>query len=146
MNWYYEGTKVTDSSQFPEGAFGFIYLLEFEDGTKYIGKKNIYSKSTLPSLKSGEQRPNSTRIGKNVNGKRKYFDIIQKESKWKTYKGTSKEIEGLKLKSKEILSFAGSGRELTYLEAKALFYYSVLETEVFRNSNILGRFYAGNIT
>ena len=138
---------VASLEDVPEGAIGFIYLLKYTDGTYYIGKKDLYKKATLPSLKSGEQRPNSTRVGRNVSGKRMYFDIVTKESDWLTYKSSCKEVQNLEIEERFILTFAYSKRELTYLEVKYLFVYVVLEDEynIYHNANILNKFFKGNI-
>jgi hypothetical protein len=99
----------------------------------------------LPALKSGEQRQDSTRTYKNLDGKRVYYDIIKKQTNWKTYKGSSAAVASKELISKEILVLAQSKRELTYLETKYLFTYSVLESDEYLNENISGRWFKGNI-
>lgn len=146
MNWVYKGKEVTSINQLPDNSYGFIYMLIFmdPDGTEkiYIGQKTLYSYKTLPALKNGSQRPNSERIGKNINGKRKYFDRVKKESNWKSYKSSSKDIpKDAKLKEKRIIDIATTKRELTYLETKYLFQYEVLESSDYYNRNILGKFY-----
>ena len=138
VNWIYKDKEFTS----PDGYYGFIYILTFDDGTKYIGKKDFYTYVKLPALKSGKQRPNSTRIAKNKNGKRVYYDVVKKESNWRTYNSSSKLIGNRKTVYKEILALAKTKRELTYLETKYLFIYEVLETSEFLNENILGKFYA----
>jgi len=137
MTWLYNDLEFTS----PGDNYGFIYLLTFDDGTKYIGKKDFYSRVLLPSLKSGEQRPNSTRIGKNINGKRAYFDLVRKESNWQTYTSSSKLIGSRQIVSKQILALAPSKRDLTYLETKYLFTHEVLESDTYLNENILGKFF-----
>ena len=138
LSWNYQGTEFIPAGD----NYGFVYLLTFDDGTQYIGKKNFYTYVKLPALKSGKQRPGSTRIAKNKNGKRVFFDIVQKESNWKTYKSSSKLIGDRTIVSKEILQLASSKRNLTYLETKYLFTYGVLESTNFLNENILGKFYS----
>ncbi len=125
----------------PDSTHGFIYLIEYEDGTAYIGKKNFYKTVTLPAFKSGKQRPNSTRIGRNKNGKRVYFDVLQRESDWLTYEGSLDKSNLPSIKCKWVLAYAKDKRELTYLETKYLFCYEVLESTEYRNENILGKFY-----
>ena len=39
MNWEFKGKEITSIKQFPEGAVGFIYILTFSDGKRYIGRK-----------------------------------------------------------------------------------------------------------
>lgn len=130
--WKYENQLITDASQFPSGAFGFVYrVVHTKTGKEYIGRKQILSNRTLPALK-GTKR------------KRK----IQKESDWKSYYGSHEEIKKLIKEGKseefqrEILEFAFSPKHLTYLETRYLFYYRVLEfPNIFYNDNILGKFF-----
>lgn len=130
--WNYGNEIITDASQFPDGAFGFVYkVVHNPSGKEYIGRKQILSNRTLPPLK-GTKR------------KRK----IQKESDWKTYYGSNEEIKRMLSEGKEsefereILEFAFSPKHLTYLETRYLFYYRVLEfPNVYWNDNILGKFF-----
>jgi len=130
-----------DMDEIPiDNPHGFIYKIIYEDGTYYYGKKEFGSYRTLPQLKSGEPRQGHIRFTyKNGSGKRKYVEEIRKESNWKTYTG-SNDID-LPISSREVLAFARSNRELTYLEAKCLFQVEALEDEYCRNQNILGSFY-----
>jgi hypothetical protein len=130
--WKYGDKIITDASQLPSEAFGFVYrVTHTPTGKEYIGRKQILSNRTLPPLK-GTKR------------KRK----IQKESDWKTYYGSHTEIKKLINEGKsseferEILEFALGAKHLTYLETRYLFYYRVLEfPNVYWNDNILGKFF-----
>lgn len=64
----------------PSGVIGFIYLLEFADGKRYVGKKTLVSIRTLKPLKNGEVRKGASRIFKLVKGKRTPYDRLIKES------------------------------------------------------------------
>ena len=139
--WTYKGQPFSD----PANNYGFIYLVTFEDGAKYLGKKDFFKFLKLPALKSGKPRPDSFRTYKNTNGKRVYYDIIQKQTNWQSYKGSSAAVTDRTPISKEIIALAQSKRELTYLETKLLFTNSVLETDEYLNENILGKFFKGNI-
>lgn len=147
--WLYNDKEVvpkdvlsTDSVGTP---YGFVYRINYIDGTFYLGKKNFYKNTTLPALKSGEQRPNSERKGKNIKGKRVYFDIVTKESDWETYEGSSENTKELEVAYKEILQVAYSKRELTYLEVKLLFWEEALEDENCHNISILKLFFRENL-
>lgn len=137
MTWQYQNSDFTD----PNGYYGFVYLLTFNDNTKYIGKKDFYTNRLLPALASGKQRPNSTRIGKNKNNKRVYFDLLKAESNWKTYRSSSRLLGDRTIVAKQILALATSKRQLTYLETKYLFTHEVLEKSEYLNENILGKFF-----
>ena len=89
----------------PEDAFGFVYLIECKiNGKKYYGKKLL------------------TKAGyKQVKGKRKK---IRKESDWKSYFGSSKElladveIMGEEQFTRTIVRFCKSRGECNYYESK----------------------------
>ena len=135
--WIYEDKPFKG----PTTEYGFIYELVFNDGSKYIGKKDFFSTIKLPAFKSGEQRPNSVRTYKNINGKRVYYDILTKPSNWQAYVSSSKLIGSRTVTSRTILAMANTKRELTYLETKYLFIHEVLESSTYLNENILGKFY-----
>jgi hypothetical protein len=72
---------------------------------------------------------------------------IVKESDWKTYYGSHKEIITL-IKDKkqeeftrEILQFVPTKKQLTYFECKYLFIKEVLEGNDYINDNVLAKFY-----
>jgi hypothetical protein len=136
-NWLYGETEITDISQIPTDAFGFVYrLTHIPTGKEYIGKKQLFSNRTLPPLK-GTKR------------KRK----VQKESDWKTYYGSHPVIKSIVKEGgeddfkREIIEFAQSSKNLTYLETRYLFYYRVLEfPNLFFNDNISGKFFRKDVT
>jgi hypothetical protein len=143
MTWTYEDQPV---ESLPENTYGFIYQIEYDDGTSYIGKKACYSETHLPALKSGLVRPGSLyRIGRNIKGKRVQFDVMRKENNWKSYKGSSDLTKGKTIIRKTILAFASTKRYLTYLEVKALMCFEALEDEKYLNINCLGKFFKGNL-
>ena len=142
IDWTYDSKPITDIYQLPSSVYGFVYMLVYNTGCAYIGQKSLYSYKTLPALKNGTQRPNSVRVAHNKNGKRVYFDKVQKESNWKIYTSSSKDIpQEAIITERHILELAYSKRELTYLETKLLFQYEVLESDKFYNLSILGKFY-----
>jgi hypothetical protein len=142
MTWLFNHKEVTcfEDLDAPT-AYGFIYEITYVDGTKYLGKKNFFKQVKLPALKSGKQRPDSTRTYKNLSGKRVYYDVVQKPSNWLSYSGSSELTTEKTILRKEILALAYSKRELTYLEVKYLFLQEVLESDLYLNSNILGKFF-----
>ena len=134
--WLFNNETISDASQFPSGAFGFIYrIIHIPSGKQYIGRKQLLSNRTLPPLKGAKR-------------KRK----VQKESDWKTYYGSHPEIKEF-IKAgmgddfeREILEFAFSPKHLTYLETRYLFEKRVLEfPNLYYNDNILGKFFRKDI-
>ena len=143
--WVFEGLKVDSVDCLPSDAYGFVYKITYTSGQVYYGKKNLYKEVKLPELKSGIQRPNSKRIGKNKNGKRVYLDVVTKETDWLTYEGSSELSEDLIVESKEILDYAVSKRELTYLETKRLFWEEAIEDPNCINVCIGNMFFRDNL-
>jgi len=163
--WVY---KDTHNFIVPENAVGFVYMIVFEEDLKYIGKKSITGKQTLPAKKDGTIRENAERIAKLVfrdvhnkiivsrkdklqarkeglKAKREYYDVLNVESSWRTYMSSSEETANHTPVSKHILQWAYSKKELTYLENKYLYSYEVLEDPAYLNKNIEGRFFAGEL-
>lgn len=155
MNWIYDGKPITE---LPAGVIGFIYEITYTDGRKYIGKKTMTSKKTIPARKDGELRPNATRIQKRVKltpeeiaelpaSKRKQktklapFDVVRSESNWRTYNGSSKESQGLTVESKRITHLCTTLMTLTYMEVEIMIEKEVLFKDEYLNKNILGKFY-----
>ena len=167
MKWIYEHKELTS---LPEGAYGFIYWLKLSDGTKYIGKKACKVLNTLPARKDGVKRKDHSKFvkkyvmlnpntGSIVTSKPmirklraegqtatiKTYEEVYKESNWKTYLGSSEELDTSKVESKVILAFAYSKRELTYLETKQQFINNVLEDKEYLNKNINGMWFKDNL-
>lgn len=131
--WFYQDKVIESIEDMPKGTFGFIYEVQhIPTGRRYIGKKVLQFNRTLPPLK-GTKR------------KRK----VVKESDWKTYYGSHKEIKDLIKENKqdefrrEILMYVPSKKLLTYYETKFLFIKEVLEPNgnSYINDNILAKFY-----
>ena len=72
-------------------------------------------------------------------------------SNWKTYYGSNDVIKDLVKSGKsdifdrEILEYAYSKVQLTYLETKYQFLREVLEKDEYLNINILGKFFKGKV-
>lgn len=147
MTWLYNDNIVTTINDVPNTAIGFVYLVHFTDGSKYIGKKNLYSIRKIKALTSGKQRKDviEKKYRNTGKGYRQEFDIIKKESDWLKYQGSHKDCKTKTVDKKYILCFAYSKLQLTYLEAKMLFIYEVLEDNSYLNDNILGTFYRSNL-
>lgn len=104
--WTYKGKAVKDP---PVGSKAFVYYLEFEDGSKYIGKKNLESVRR-------KRTEGSTRRKK-----------IVSESNWRTYLSSSTEVKskikaGDKLIKREILRWCPTTGCANYWEL----YYQVV--------------------
>jgi hypothetical protein len=148
MNWKFLNKDFTEPL---EDKYGFIYILIYEnqqgDRRYYIGKKNFWSFRELKALKNSKKRKGHIKfLNHRKNGKLVKYELIKKESDWKTYTGSYKgDLSDLTLVEKYILTFAESKRHSTYLETKMLFNFNALERDDFLNDNILGKFFRGNL-
>ena len=140
--WLYKEKVISSIEEMPQGTFGFIYITTYKSsGMSYIGKKSLYHnvRRKLTKKELAEQ------TGR---GRRPTTQVVQKESDWKTYYGSTKQIVELIKDGKqedftrEILQFVSSKKLLTYYECKYLFKYGVLEHPLeYFNDNILGKFF-----
>ena len=140
-NWLLFKKQIESIDQFPENTFGFIYKITHIDTNKaYIGKKSLYhnKKHKLTKKQLAEQPV--------TRGRKSTHEVIQSESDWKTYYGSSKELIadikqfGKEKFRREIIYLAKGKKQLTYLELKAQFHYDVLEISSY-NDNIAGKFF-----
>ena len=140
--WLYKEQVINSIEDMPQGTFGFIYITTHKpSGVSYIGKKSLYHnvKRKLTKKELAEQ------TGR---GRKPTTQVVQKESDWKTYYGSTKQIveliKGGKQEdfTREILQFVFNKKLLTYHECKYLFSYGVLEhPQKYFNDNILGKFF-----
>jgi len=139
VEWTYLGKVVESINDLPENAFGFVYLITFNDGTRYIGRKNLYSER---KVKLGKKE-----LAQLTDKRLKKYKVVKKESDWSTYNSSDKDVKELlkkgsiSVESKEIIQVCFSPKELTYWETKHLFCENVLLDEKYFNDNILGKFY-----
>ena len=141
-NWLYENKVIDKIEDFPEGCFGFVYIItNLQTNQFYIGKKFLSHKKT----KKLGKKAIAAQTGP---GRKKLKEITYAESDWKTYWGSCKPLlEDVKTLgeqnfSKEILEFAFNSKHLSYLEAKYQFKLDCLEPHI--NSyvdNIQGRYF-----
>lgn len=117
--------KLADSLSYKENAFGFIYEIvnhALNPAKRYIGKKQCVSKIRRKPLK-GKSRSR----------------LDTKESDWKTYTGSSKELnEDIIKYGKEnftftILEWCESKFELGYKEIKLQLLHDVILKECYYN-------------
>ena len=140
INWIYQNQEITEISDFPDDSYGFVYkITHLPKGKSYIGKKILYF---TRKVKLGKK---DLLQYEGVVGRRPSYKLAIKESDWKTYTGSNKELNddiknGTSYK-KEILYYCRDKKQLAYSETKELFVREVLEHDEFYNSNISGKFY-----
>ena len=132
MTWIYENKSFDEA---PEEYQGFVYqITEIDTGKKYIGKKFFWKPKTLPITKTRKRRV-KTRV----------------ESDWRTYFGSSAEVQAL-VESKgqsnykrEILRLCKTKGECSYYEAKLQFEYDVLLSDEYYNEFISCKIHSKHI-
>lgn len=135
MSWIYKGVVFTPD-MIPEGAVGFVYeMTAIIDGksVSYIGKKNF-------------NRVTKKKLGKNapIDKRKKNYVRVAKLAYENYYSSNAVLKEAHKKKiliNRDILHICYSKTELTYMETKYQFIRGVLESDLYLNGNILGRFY-----
>ena len=143
MNWYYKNEAMTSVEDFPPSTFGFVYRVIHEPtGKIYIGKK------VLQFNRKAKLTKRDLALYEGQSGRKPSYKRVVKESDWKTYYGSHKEILALIKDGKqddfkrEILTCVTTKKLLTYEETKALFLYEVLiKPDEYFNDNILGKFF-----
>jgi hypothetical protein len=136
MSWTYRGIVFEDTN-IPDGAVGFVYAMSAIINGKsviYIGKKNFYA--SVKTKLSKKAMPTDKRL--------KTYKRVTKTS-YQNYFSSNETLkqahkDGIIIKRK-ILKICYSKTELTYQEVKHQFLLGVLESDLYLNGNILGRFY-----
>lgn len=147
--WIYKEKEIKELTDFPEDTYGFIYkVTHIPSGKKYIGKKVLFFERNVPLSKKQLEELKEERREEGKRGKTPTKIKIRKESDWKTYYGSQKEVKEVVKQSnssdisREILHIVSCKKLLTYFETKYLFIEGVIENQnQFINDNILGKFF-----
>ena len=151
MTWIYRGKLIGKLSDMPEDTFGFIYkITNGKTDEYYIGKKQVVS---IRKRKFGKKE-----IATLEDKRMKKYEMVHKESDWKTYRSSNETVKGWfddnekllqennrdKINDRlslEILSFCSNKKSLTYYELQEQFAHDVLGDELALNDNLLGKFF-----
>ncbi|MDB4681378.1 hypothetical protein OAE88_00560 [bacterium] len=128
VNWTHKGKDIPSNHIPKKESFGFIYLLTYTNGQKYVGKKQMWSKRKVPLGKKELANRTDKRASK--------FKTVIKTSDWFTYNGSAKYDKHLKLKAKEIIHICKTKKALTYMEIREQFKRDVLTDATYVNENI----------
>jgi hypothetical protein len=131
--WIYNDNIFEET---PEEYQGFVYMItELDTNKKYIGKKFFWKPKTLPITKSRKRRVR-TRV----------------ESDWRTYYGSSKEVQslveakGVDNFKRIIMKLCKTKGECSYYEAKLQFENDVLLNDEFYNEFIGCKIHSKHLT
>lgn len=151
--WMYNEQMITDISDMPKDAYGFIYeVTHIPSGKKYLGKKVLFFERNKKLGKRALEELRQERKAKGIGGRVPQKILVRTESDWKDYHGSHTEVKKLLKEDgpihfkRKILRFVFNKKELTYFETKELFINEVLENTKYLNDNILGKFYRKDIT
>ena len=151
MTWTYNGQPITELKDMPQGTFGFIYkITNGKTGQYYIGKKQVVS---VRKRNFGKKE-----IAALEDKRMKKYEMVQKESDWKTYRSSNLDVKmwfisneaALKENRRDdindqlelrILRFCSNKKSLTYYELQEQFSHDVLGDERALNDNLLGKFF-----
>ena len=133
-HWTYNG-KLFDTEDIGDYE-GFVYMVtDLENGMKYIGKKNFYSRTKLKPLKG--QKRKRTKVA---------------ESDWKTYHGSSEEVKNLVEEfgpsrfKREILHLCSTKGEMSYMEMKEQIVRDVLlKPDEYYNAFVGGKIHRNHL-
>ena len=131
INWTYLGKEIDGISKTPPLAIGFVYKI-----TNLKTNKYYYGRKTIRSLRKKKLTVKEKLLPEN---KRKTFKYEETEtSGWKKYRGSSKpllaELDLGDKYTKEIIEYAFSKAQLTYLESSIILCSGALLTEDSYNS------------
>jgi len=135
--WTYNNQEFED--YMAQGHEGFIYRITDDKGRMYIGKKAFSHRNKVKLSKKARV------------GTRKRVEIRQKDSGWKAYWGSSKELlEYIKVSgtdnfTREILKLCKDKQSLAYWEVHYMITENVLFSDHYWNGNVSGRFFKGKI-
>ena len=139
--WLFQDREFTKLEDFPDNCFGYIYkITNLSTDQYYIGKKFLHHNT---KRKIGKKEK-ALIEGK---GRRPGFERVVKESDWKTYYSSSEIIKedvkqnGDNHYKREILQFAYSQKELSYLEVFIQFRYDILRDPLCIADNIQGKWF-----
>jgi hypothetical protein len=145
-DWFIKSTtkkyiKTLEDIPNNEHVIGFVYkITNLKTGKFYIGKKNLFT----------DRKTAITKKEKLATGTRKRVKRVIKESNWKTYWGSCKELseEVLRLGEssykREILEFCCTKKYLNYCELKHQVINDVLGKNSY-NGNILGKYFSKDL-
>lgn len=138
INWEYEGRVIDNITLFPEGAIGFIYLIEnLSNGKKYYGRKTCRALNKKKKLTKKEKAlPENSR---------KTFKYVEHEYKgWQEYNGSClpllNDIKKGDSYRKTIVKFCYAKKQLTAWELKYILCDCFMDDNCY-NQNIMGKIF-----
>lgn len=127
--WVFNSKEIHSHEDLHPDCVAFVYVITYEDGKKYLGKKIVRSLRRLPSTKK------QLKIRKN------YVRKEIKDLPFINYEGSLDNSACTSIVSKKILYQCSSKITATYIETALLVECDALFSDDYLNQNILGKFY-----
>ena len=126
--WLYKD-RIIESHEdlFPE-CTDFVYVITYDNGQKYIGKKAIRAVRRKPPLKGYKRNRR-----------------IMTDLPFKNYQGSHINAKILNPVKKEIMFQCSSRKTATYLEMSLLVHMNAIFEKQFVNENIGGKFFSDTL-
>jgi len=145
MSWIYKNKPFTEV---PEGFIGFTYKITCISqsskfyGWTYFGMKNFFSTTTKKLGKRAIAALPDKRMSKKL--------TTTKESNWRNYNSSSKELQELIKKNpthfkKEIVELCKTKKQMSFKELELLIKNDVLYDDKNWNQNILSKFFRKDV-
>lgn len=129
----FKGKEVHCHDDLLPGCTNFVYMIEYTNGQKYIGKKTVQSIRRLKPTKA------QLKIRKNYVRKEKV------KLKFVNYEGSHGTSDDLLISVKEILYQCSTKKAATYLEAALMFHHNAIFSTEYLNDNISGTFFDNSL-
>lgn len=132
--------KDTDEVYQPDkDDVAFVYVILFEDGEFYIGKKNLFTKRKVPFTKK--------QIESMTDKRKKKYKTVTKESNWKKYCSSSEKVidkieKGMEPK-RYVVRSCKSLKESSFFENMYLYHY--IPQDDCLNDNVSGAYFKEEI-
>ena len=115
------------------GYEGFIYRIDYTDGSYYFGKKTF--------IERRKKNFGKKELAKVTDKRLKTYHMIVKESDWRTYEGSCKDVGDRIIAKKTILMLCKTKYQLTFREEELLFNKQVLADDMCLNKCIGGKYW-----
>ncbi len=126
--WNYRDKKIESHDDLDPLCTDFVYMITYDDGRHYIGKKAVRAIRRCPPLK-----------GKKRNR------LLMKNLPFMKYQGSHEGAKEMTPVVKEIIAQCSQRKAATYIETELLFENGVLFSDDFINENIGGTFFRNSL-
>lgn len=124
--WLYNDKEIRDHDDLLPECTDFVYMIQYTDGRRYIGKKNVRS------MRRKKPTKEQLKIRKN------YKRVEMTNHKFIHYAGSHSQASELEIEWKKILYQCSTKKAATYLETALLYHHDAIFDPAYLNENISG--------